>query len=561
MPERSLYDHLNQQLGALETERSSFISHYQELSKFTQPRKGRFLTSERNRGEASRHERNTIINSHGTQALRTARAGMLSGVMSPARPWFALETPDPEMMEYLPVKVWLSKVETIMRAVFNASNLYNMAPTMIGEMLLFGTGCMTHVDDFEDVARFYTHTAGSYMLGQDEDYKINTLGRKYEATTEQLVRKYGLSNVSTGVKNAYDSGSYHKWWPVAHIVEPNPDYSKTSPISQRKRWRSIYFEPACAEKEKFLRKLGFDSFPAYCPRWDVTGEDIYATDCPGMTALGDIKALQILEKRKAQAIDKQVNPPLKGPASLRNVPVSSLPGGLTIYDQGQGEGLSPVYEVKTNLQDVLMDIDKHEKRIDRAFYVDMFLAISNMDGIQPRNEFELSQRNQERLLQIGPALEQFHGEFLNRLIDRTFDQLVKAKVLPPPPPELAGSPLKVTYISTLAMAQRAVATGGIDRLSAFVGGLAKIGYEGALDKFDADQAIDEYANVIGVPPKLVVPDDIVAQRRAERQKQQQAMMAAEMAQSAANTAKMASDAKTSEPSLLTRMTGQDEPNG
>lgn len=557
MPERSLYDHLNQQLGALRQERSSFISHYQELSRYVQPRKGRFLTSERNRGEASRHERNLIINSAGTQALRTARAGMLSGVMSPTRPWFALETPDPDMMEFLPVKVWLSKVETIMRAVFNASNLYNMAPTMIGEMLLFGTGCMSHVDDFDDVARFYAHTAGSYMLAQDDDFKINTVAREYESTTEQLVSKYGLNNVSSAVKNAYDNGNYHAWHKVAHIVEPNPDYSKDGKISQRKRWRSIYFQPECSEKEKTLRNSGFDSFPLYCPRWDVTGEDVYATDCPGMTALGDVKSLQILEKRYAQALDKQINPPLHGPASLKNVPVSSLPGGLTIYDNGQGEGLRSIYEVRTNLQDVLQDIDRTEKRIERAFYVDMFLAISNMDGIQPRNEFELSQRNQERLLQIGPALEQFHGEFLNRLIDRTFDQLVKAKVLPPPPPELAGSPLKVTYISTLAMAQRAVATGGIDRLSAFVGGLAKVGYTGALDKFDADQAIDEYANVIGVPPRLVVPDDIVAQRRAERQKQEQAMMAAEMAQSAANTAKMASDAKTTEPSMLTRLTGQD----
>lgn len=557
MPERTLYDHLNQQLGALRQERSSFISHYQDLSRYIQPRKGRFLTSDRNRGEASRHERNLIVNSAATQALRTARAGMLSGVMSPARPWFALETPDPDMMEFLPVKVWLSKVEVIMRAVFNASNLYNMAPTMIGEMLLFGTGCMSHVDDFEDVARFYTHTAGSYMLGQDEDYKINTMAREYEATTEQLVRKYGLDKVSTAVKNAYDSGNYHAWHKVAHIVEPNPDFSKNGKISQRKRWRSIYFQPECSEKEKFLRQSGFDNFPVYCPRWDITGEDVYATDCPGMTALGDVKSLQILEKRFAQALDKQVNPPLKGPASLKNVPVSSLPGGLTIYDNGQGEGLSTIYEVRTNLQDVMADIDRTEKRIDRAFYVDMFLAISNMDGIQPRNEFELSQRNQERLLQIGPALEQFHGEFLNRLIDRTFDQLVRANVLPPPPPELQGSPLKVTYISTLAMAQRAVATGGIDRLSAFVGGLASVGYTGVLDKFDADQAVDEYANVIGVPPRLVVPDDVVAEIRAKREQQQQAMMAAEMAQSAANTAKMASDAKTSEPSMLTRMTGQD----
>jgi hypothetical protein len=49
-----------------------------------------------------------------------------------------------------------------------------------------------------------------------------------------------------------------------------------------------------------------------------------------MVALGDIKQLQQETKRKAQAIDKMVNPPLDGrraaqePARLR-----VLPGGVT----------------------------------------------------------------------------------------------------------------------------------------------------------------------------------------------------------------------------------------
>ena len=30
-----------------------------------------------------------------------------------------------------------------------------------------------------------------------------------------------------------------------------------------------------------------------------------------------------------------------------------------------------------------------------------------------------------------------------------------------------------------------------------------------LDKFDADQSVDEYAEMLGVPPKIVVSDDIV----------------------------------------------------
>ena len=211
MATRSLRDHLNGQLGALRSERQSFISHYQDLSGLIQPRKGRFLTSDRNRGESSRHQRNKIINSHGTQALRTARAGMLSGIMSPARPWFALSSLDPEMMEYLPVKIWLAGVEMRLREIFNSSNLYNMAPTMIGEVLLFGTGAMSHVDDFDDVARFYTHTAGSYMLAQDEKFKINTLCREFEMTTDQLVKEFGVENVSQGVKDAYERGNYQQW--------------------------------------------------------------------------------------------------------------------------------------------------------------------------------------------------------------------------------------------------------------------------------------------------------------------------------------------------------------
>lgn len=560
MPDISTYDHVSKQIGALRQERSTFVDHYRELSRWVQPRRGRFLISDSNRGEMSRHERNNIVNSAATFALRTARAGLLSGVMSPARPWFKLGPPDPELAEFMPVKEWLERVENIIRRIFNESNLYNMAPSMLGELLLFGTGAMSHVDNYDDVARFFTHTAGSYMLAQDEDYKICTIGREYQETVVQLVRKFGLDKVSTAVRTLYDRGDYHSWRPVIHLVEPNPDFDVRSPMAKRKKFRSIYMEADCSQK-LLLREGGFEDFPVYAPRWEVTGEDIYATDCPGMTALGDVKALQTEEKRKAQAIDKMVNPPLRGPAALKNVPVSSLPGGLTIYDAsgGQGDGLAPIYMVNPKVQELMLDIKEVEKRIDRAFYVDMFLAISNMDGIQPRNEFELSQRNQERLLQIGPVLEQLHGEFLNRLIDRTFNQAWKAGILPPPPPELQGQSLKVEYISTLAMAQKAVATSNIDRLSAFVGGLAQVGYTGALDKFDADQAVDEYAQALLVPAKLVVPDDVVAQRRQEREQAQRAALAMEMAKGGADIAKTAADAKTGEANALTRMIGQDEP--
>lgn len=545
-------DYYTRRLSSMKAERESFIAQYRELAEFIRPRRGRWFVSDRNKGD---RRFNKIINSKATQAHRTARAGMLAGAASPARPWFSLSASDTDLMEFGPVKNWTHVVETQIRKVFNESNFYSMLAVLLDELLLFGTGAMTRLRDREDFSRFYTHTAGSYMIAQDETYRVRTLAREYEATVEQLISEFGYDNCSTFVRNAYDQGNYDVWVPVVHFVCPNKDRKPGSPMSQHKRFSSLYFEPGSSEKT-FLKRMGFDRFPSYCPRWDLTGEDIYGTDCPAMTALGDIKGLQVQERRKAQGIDKMVNPPLHGPASLRTVPVSSMPGGLTVYDQtGDKDGLRPIYMVNPQLQELRLDMQAVEARIDTAFYVDMFLAISNMVGVQPKNEMELAQRNEERLLQLGPVMERIHGELLAPIVDDHFSEMVELSrdpqtgewldraIIPPPPPELEGKPLKIDFISTLAMAQRAVAAGGIERVANFAMTLAGGGMTGALDKIDQDQIVDEYAGTIGVPPRIIVPDDVVAQRRAERMQAQRQAEMAQMANMNAQTAKTLADAK------------------
>jgi hypothetical protein len=127
------------------------------------------------------------------------------------------------------------------------------------------------------------------------------------------------------------------------------------------------------------------------------------------------------------------------------------------------------------------------------------------------------------------------------MINRLFEQGIKANIFPPPPPELEGQPLKIRFISTLAMAQRAVVTSDIERLTTFASTLVASGWSGAVDKYDADQAMDEYARATGVPPKVIVSDERVAQIREARIATQQAAEALEGANSLANTAKTASE--------------------
>ena len=520
-------------MNALKKERQSFDAHYKDLAKFIQPRRGRFFTSDRNRG-GPRHQ--SIINSQATYAHRVAKTGLFAGTMNPARPWFRFRTTDPDLMEFGPVKVWLNELEKLMRDIFDAGNLYTMAPQVFGELLNFATGCMLHVSDFEDVARFYTLTVGSYVISQNQRYQVDTLGREYEMTVEQMVKSFGLSNVSQTVRSLWDLGHYDRWSPVAHFIEPNPDFDPRRLGGRYKAWRSVKFEfgsisgttgsdtDAFLGDDKFLSRRGFDRFPAYCPRWELTGEDVYGTNCPAMEALGEIKGLQIEEKRKHQAIAKMVNPPLKGPPSLAAERVSGLPGGYTqVTGSVNEEKLSSIYTTDPNLQELMADIQKTEASINRAFFVDLFKAISDMEGIQPRNQLELTQRKEEALVELGPGLQRVHNDWLEGMIDNIFDDIVEADILPEPPPEIQGQELKVQFISSLAQAQNAIATGNIDRLAAFVTGLAGSGYESALDKFDADQAVDEYGHLIGAPARLVVPDDKVAERRqadAELEQQQ-----------------------------------------
>jgi len=530
----AIRDYYEQRKGDMKKERSSFISHYKLLSDNIQPRRGRFETTDRNVG-TRRHQ--NIINSRGTQALKIATAGLFAGIMSPTRPWFDLASPDPDLMEFREAKIWYRQVAQTMRSIFNAGNLYTMAPVMIQELLLFGTGNMSHVEDDENVARFYTHTAGSYMISQNEKFEVDTECREFMMTVEQMASDFGVDNLSDTAKSAVDQNNLDMWLPVVHFIEPNADYKPSSVLAKNKKFSSVKYEPGNVNKEIFLSKKGFDEFPKYCPRWGVTGEDVYGTDCPGMTTLGDVKGLQIEEKRKAQGIDKQVNPPLTGPASVRNTPVSSLPGGLTLYDGDPSRNkLESLYAVNINLQDMKEDIERVERRINDAFFVDLFLAISNMEGIQPRNQFEISERNAERLLQLGPVLERMQGEFLDPLISRTFNQMERAGLLPPAPEAIQGQPLKVEYISSLAQAQRAVDTRSIDRLTTYVAGLKQAELSDGR-KFDGDKAISKYADLVGTPPELMAEDQEVADvREAEQQQQQQAQQLG-AAEQAARTAR------------------------
>jgi len=286
----------------------------------------------------------------------------------------------------------------------------------------------------------------------------------------------------------------------------------------------------------------------------VTGEDVYGTECPGMSTLGDVKALQLMHKRKAQAIEKMVNPPMVGPSSLRTMKASILPGDITYSDEREGQkGFRPAHEVNPRIQELLMDIQDHQNRVRRGFYEDLFLMLSTSDRRQITAR-EIEERHEEKLLALGPVLEQLNQDLLDPLIDITFNVLVKQGMIPEPPEELQGIDLKVEYISIMAQAQKLAGISGLERFAGMVGQMVQsTGDPSILDKVDADQFIDEYGDITGIPPRIIRPDEDVKAIREGRAKAQQAQAATAQAKEVTSSVKDLSQTDMSGDNALTRL--------
>ena len=543
----------------LEDDRSSWRSHWIEISDYLIPRRGRYLIE--SQSTKGRKRSTKIVDNTAGQALRTLSAGMMSGMTSPARPWFRLQTPDPDMMEGAGVKDWLGQCERIIRNILTRSNFYNSASTIYTELGAFGTAALYRRRHPTDIVSYRPFTAGEYVIAENEYGEVDTLGREFTMSVSQIVEQFVIqrdgsedwSNVSKAVKRLWDQKNYDERIEVIHLIQPRrmEDRDLSRPLDPKnKPFMDVYMEKG-ADGDKLLQENGFDRFPAYCPRWDVLGGDVYGVS-PGMEHLGDIKQLQHEQRRKAQAIDKMVNPPMVGSLSLKGKPSTVLPGGTTYVDPQQGtQGFQPAYLVQPRVNELMLDIQEVQNRIQRGFYADLFAMMINSDR-RMMTATEVAERHEEKLVLLGPVLQRLNTELLDPLIEDVFMFALEAGILPPPPPVLEGVELEVKYISLLAQAQEAVAAASIERTFSFAGNLSAV-FPEIVDNLNADEAIRNYGEILGTSPEILRDVDEVAAIRAARREQQQAEQQMMQLQQGAQAAKVLSEADTQTPNALTSL--------
>ncbi len=517
---------------------------HQELQQFICPERGFFYGSTPNNGEKLDHK--SLLNDTANRSGHTLAAGIQNGLTSQSRPWFRLATSDPDLNLYQPVKEYLDIVQRILYGIFSRSNMYHVFHSMYEEIGPFGTAASIILPDYYSVIRGRSFTIGEYYLGVGDDGRVNSFARRVWKTVGQLVETYGENAVSDIVKKLYNDHRVDEWVELSHLIEPNDERNPLKKDATNMPFRSIYWESK-SDQNQILQFSGFEEFPVIAPRWRTrTSTDIYGYG-PGHTALGNSKTLQIMEEDSLLGLDKLVDPPISAPGStMDRHMIDTHPGGISWRGSNDTE-IKAVYQVNPDIKSVEYKIQRIEEKVERTFFVHLFAMFENQTGQMTARE--VVEKHEEKLTQVGPVVERLQSEQLDQAIGRGYNTSQRNGLFPDPPRELQDADIRIEYTSILAQALKMMGTTSVEQFVGFAGRVAAVKPE-VLDKLDLDETIDQYADMVGVPPTIVVADDKVAKIRQDRLKQQQQQQAMETAMVAAQGAKTLSETETGKNSAL-----------
>ena len=550
--DKSFHDYSCGRLLALRVNRYSFFVHWRELADYILPRRYKWLVTPNQMGRGSPINQH-ILDSTGTICARNLGSGLVSGKSSPTSLWFKMRVGYVDSTQTSPVSLWLAEVERLLYLIFQESNFYNAIGQLYFDIVVFGTGAMLIHEDFDNVINCINPCLGEYYVDVDGKYRPTVFYREFTLTVYAVVAEFGYDNCSASVKEAYDiqdgSGRSREII-VAHSIEPNSDgKGRAFGFPEQFAFREAYWEWGGSASPQggsqsppgFLRKAGYFEQPNVTGRWDIVSNDPYGRS-PGMDALGDIKQLQLETRRKAQAIDKMVNPPLVADVQLKNQPANLTPGGITFvsgYSASGKPGFASVYDTKFPVQEITQDLSEVKVRISQTFFNDVLKVASQYETRSNVTALEWDLRKSEALVMLGPALERIDHEFLKPVLNRVFAIANRAGIIPPAPPEIQGHIMEVEFVSMLAKAQSAAQAGSIERVLSIVGNIAGVNPE-VVDTIDFDYSIDKYSHLLNNDPKMIrSPEmrDLIRQQRAEAQQQaQQAAIAEQLSKGAKNLA-------------------------
>lgn len=514
-----------------------FRPSFEDAADWIDPARGSGFTGDR---DADRRKQRILIDSTPRKAFRTLKAGLMSGLSSPSRPWFKLKLAGYDEPSHV-VQEWLDECQRRMYEVFAASNTYNALAQCYGDLGLFGTYAGVIRGSKENIIHAQSYPMGSYVYGENDEGQVDTLHWSLDMTVRQVVQTFGMDNVSDRIRNMFNNNQMQETVKVNAAIEPRLERDPMSPTNRNMPFAVYYWEDKA--REDLLMQSGRRVSGIMAPRWETVEGNPWPSSSPGRDAVGDVRQLQAQQRDLAEAIRMGFKPPLVGPAMQS---VSYLPGAynpMTMADLQKG-GPRPLLEgVRIDIGAMQALIQDTQARVQEAMFADLFRMASEygIEGGKNVTATFISEIKEEKLIVLGPVLESLDRGLLSPIVETTFHYMQEADILPIAPEEVVGAKVQVEFISLLAQAQRSIGVSQIERTVGFAGTMAQLNPT-VLDNVDMDAMFRDFSRQVGLNAKnLRTPEEVEAERegRAQQAQQQQLM---EQAQPLAQAANLISEA-------------------
>lgn len=528
----------------------SMLPLYRDVRDYINPYIGNFDQEEPSK--VTRHDQH-FLRTTPLKYTQIMAAGIQSGITSPTKKWLKLYMDDQKLMQDTQVKIWLSDVENIVFSLLTKGHFYEAQLYANLELGCFGTSALMIEEDFKTGVRFKAFSAGEYAIDVDSKGLVNSFARKFKMSAKQLCDKFP-GKATDKLKREAKSGS-HMYYNVYHLIIPNDDYDPSKWDNQHFRYAEYYWSDITGDD--LLSKSGYHEFPVAVSRWQQMAGSIYGVG-PGIWAIGDARELQLTQHNLDTIVAISAKPPLQAPADiLANGGVNVLPSAVNYYNPMNGNTpITPIYDSRSiDKQFIMLHRQTLEEAIKEHFHVNVFQLLSDMDK-GTRTAREIIELSAEKMSQMGPLVDRQETETLPRIVERVLSIGFRNGYFPEPPDVIKGQGINVSFDSILSRAQRqSDITPIMDTIESAIAMANNSQIGEILDNIDFDATIRKIADLNGLDPRLIKPQDVVNSIRQQRAIQQQQLLQQQQQQMEAEKAKTLSQAKTNEPSALTQLLG------
>lgn len=423
--------------------------------------------------------------------------------------WFRLRFEIEDLMKNSASKQWLQSVEKHLYRQFNNSNFYDEARAFLRCGADFGTAVMTYEHDpVRGVPVFRSLHPGSYSIEEDKYGEVSTLIRSFWLSRQDAIDRFGEENLPKQIlTNDEDVASQYEFFQYVA-----PETRIKVDIAGEGEFVSVYW--AAVDAKKPIKEERFDHKPFFAWRWakNPCGSP-WGVDNPGMVEISGIKMLQGLKLDMVRLSQLTGRPPVKRTEGLV---INFTPSGIT--DITPGADFAPV-QLTGDLSWTAQQIIFIQQQIKSSYHVDFFLALMSMQDRQ-KTATEVQALVDEKSAIMSAFFSRLSHEFIEPVLEAMFDTEVLSMRMPTPPPEGAGSALKIDFVSPLAMLQkRAHGFNTTKQFLAEILAMAEIS-PSILDKVSIDKYVEIAAESYDVDEGVIVSDEEVKKIREARAQMQ-----------------------------------------